>query len=209
MKGCGKAAAPARLDKRITQAFSKASIFFPPSSCWWWRCYSLVEVDGQVEVLKAPVSSSQERSSPHHHHQHPLIQCDISHSPANCAALTGSKHTHTHAYTHHLSRPSHSQCTVGVFRPIMPVSVFGPHGRGDIAKEGEREQTALMRPHGGLEVHMSVWAHVCMHNSGSAGLEWSTLLSWSTMCVWQSFPISGSSPSSHFHLAASPKSLCF
>lgn len=40
----------------------------------------------------------------------------------------------------------------------MPVSAFGPCGRGDIAKEGEREQAALMRPHGALEVnvHMSV-----------------------------------------------------
>lgn len=105
------------------------------------RRHRLAKADGRPEVLKAPVSSSQESSSLHHHHQHPLIQCDISHSPANCAALTGSKH-HTHACTrthaHHLPRRSRSQCTVGVFRPIMPVSVFGPCGRGDTAKEGER-----------------------------------------------------------------------
>lgn len=47
--------------------------------------------------------------------------------------------------------------------PTIPVSVFGPCGRGDIAKEGERAG-ALMRPHGGLAVNVqnSAWAaHVC------------------------------------------------
>lgn len=162
-----------------------------------------MEVDCWVDVLKAPVSSSQEWFFPHHHHQHPLIQCDISHSPANCAALTGSKqHTHTHTTYQDPAIPSTLLVCSG---QLCLCQSLVPAAKVTLPKR-EREHTALMRPHGGLEVyvHMSVWVHVCMHNSRSVGPEWSTLLSWSTMCMTVFSLLKVFSLQPFFHLAASP-----
>lgn len=67
-------------------------------------------MDNWVDVLKAQGSFVREWFYPHHHHQHPLIQCDISNSPANCATLTGSKQ---HTYTPLIktqSFPAHCWC---------------------------------------------------------------------------------------------------
>ena len=92
----------------------------------------------RVEVLKAPVSSSQGRFSLYHHHQHPLIQCDISHSPANCAVLTGSKY-HIHTQTHTTYRdPAIPSALLVCSGQLCLCPFFGPCSRGDIAKEGQR-----------------------------------------------------------------------
>ena len=165
--------------------------------CWWWRCYRKVEVDCWGKVLKAPVSLPGEVLSPSPS-QHPLIQCDISHSPANCAALTGSKH---HTHTHNLKH-THTHTHTTYQDPAIPSTLLVCSGQLCLCQsvvpaaevtlpKTERAQTALMRPHGGLEVyvHMSVWAHVCIHNGRSASPEWSSRPSWSTMCVWQSFSL--------------------
>lgn len=95
MYGCDKAAGP--VGKQInTQVFLKASMMH------FFRCFTVtmsltyvddgpVEVDGGVESTSLFPGEVL--------HQHPLIQSDNSHSPANFAALTGSKHqpnTHTH-----------------------------------------------------------------------------------------------------------------
>lgn len=156
-------------------------------------------------MLKASVSSSQEwfPPLPRHHHQHPLIQCDIRHSPANCAALTGSKQ---HTHTHHLSRPSHSQRTVSVFRPIMPVSVSGPCGKGDIAKEGERAR----RLNEASRRLRSVCAHECA-DAQPAGPSVRNDPPFHHDLPRQSFPSSRSTSSGHptppLHHVASPN-LC-
>lgn len=115
------------------------------------------------------------------------------HQPLSCqlCSINRVKAQHTHTYTHTLTTyedPAIPNALLVCSGQLCLCQSLVPTAEVTLPKR-EREQTALMRPHGGLEVHvhMSVsvclWMYVCKCYSRGAVLVWCTLLSWSTMCV--------------------------